>query len=202
MSEQAYEPSDAFGLLRSYNRHVRCVQFALLAVSHELERRGLTHDLSKMLDDEFGGFARINAAARINKFGSPEYSEGMKREKATIDLHFSRNTHHPENPGMGLIGTEVVEYDAGQRHMSFFDVIEMVCDWWGARAGYDDPRSWADSVKLNLEKKGDLLTPPELWLAKEVAAFLESTQITGVRAAAIREGRESETVGNAGGGCG
>ena len=26
--------------------------------------------------------------------------------------------------------------------MTFMDVIEMVCDWWGARKGYGDTRTW------------------------------------------------------------
>lgn len=156
-SPENYEPSDAFGFFRSYVRHVAFVRLALAKVGQEIEQRAIAHDASKLLDDEFAGFCRINAAARINKFGSPEYLESMERERTTIDLHFSRNSHHPEN-----------------QPQTFLDVIEMVCDWWGARKGYDDPRSWADTVKLNFEKKGQYLTPEQLWLAKEVAAFLES----------------------------
>ena len=151
-----YEPADAFGLLRSFTRHIGYVRLALATVMRELERRALVHDLSKMLDDEFAGFARINAAARVNKFGSPEYTEGMKREKGTIDLHFSRNSHHPEH-----------------HYQSFLDVIEMVCDWWGAGKGYDSKLSWEESVELNLKNKGQHLTPEQTWLAREVAAFLK-----------------------------
>lgn len=150
-----YATSDAFGMVRSYTRHLMFVRLALKAVEQELERRALVHDASKMLDDEFAGFCRINAAARVNKFGSPEYADGMKRERPTIDLHFRRNSHHPE------------EHD-----QSFLDVIEMVCDWWGARKGYDDSRSWLDSVALNLKQKGAYLTSEQSWLARQVAAFL------------------------------
>ena len=150
-------PDDAFGLLRSYSRHRDYVRLALTVVGQACERRALIHDATKMLDDEFAGFSRINAAARIHKFGSPEYSEGMQRERGTIDLHFSRNSHHPES------GPQ-----------TFLDVIEMVCDWWGARKGYDDPRPWATSVELNLSAKGQFLTPEQLWLAREVAAFLDA----------------------------
>lgn len=150
-----YSPADAFGLLRSYSRHIAYVRLGLTIVGQEIERRGLEHDTSKMLDDEFAGFARINAAARINKFGSPEYADAMQRERPTIDLHFSRNTHHPEN-----------------QPQSFLDIIEMVCDWWGARKGYNDSRPWAESVELNFKAKGQYLSPEQLWLAREVAAFL------------------------------
>lgn len=173
------QPSDAFGLIRSLTRHVGFVKYALHRVSHALEQRALVHDLSKMLDDEFAGFSRINAAARINKFGSPEYAEGIRRERPTIDLHFSRNSHHPERPWLiAGIQTEAdderYEIKRGEAAMTFLDVIEMVCDWWGARKGYDDPRPWDESVELNLSQKGKYLSPEQLWLAHEVATFLAS----------------------------
>jgi hypothetical protein len=174
-------PEDAFGLLRSYSRHRDFVRLALLHVVHDIERRSLTHDASKMLDDEFAGFARINAIARVNKFGTEEYKASMKQEKATIDLHFSRNSHHPERPR--LLG-EAAETRRGLpddftywqardgAEMTFLDVIEMVCDWWGARKGYGDSRTWKESVELNFKSKGHLLSGEQMWLAREVAAFL------------------------------
>lgn len=168
------DPIDAFGLVRSFTRHVAFVKLAVHTVSDELERRAIVHDMSKMLDDEFAGFTRINAAARINKFGSPEYADGMRREKATIDQHFGRNTHHAEyfaTHPEHLTNHPGCELACG---MSFLDVIEMVCDWWGAGKGYDDPRPWRDSVQLNIKQKGKHLTPEQLWLVSEVAAFLGS----------------------------
>lgn len=182
------DPRDAFGLLRSYLRHRAFVTEGLGLVANELGRRATVHDLSKMLDDEFAGFSRINAAARVHKFGSPEYREGMDRERATIDLHFSRNSHHPERPK--LMG-EAAERERGlpddftywQAHgaaqMTFLDVIEMVCDWWGARKGYDDQRPWEASVKLNLDAKGKHLTSEQRWLAESVAEFLSGRRPDG-----------------------
>lgn len=182
---KAPTPSDMFGLLRSYSRHRDYVRLALLAVIHDIERRSLVHDASKMLDDEFSGFARINAIARVNKFGSEEYKASMRQERATIDLHFSRNSHHPERPQ--LLG-QVAEAERGlpddatywgahsAARMTFLDVIEMVCDWWGARKGYGDSRPWVESVELNFASKGHLLTAEQMWLAREVAAFLEALE--------------------------
>lgn len=183
MSDSTYTPNDAFGLLRSYSRHRDFVRLALLRVVQDIERRSLIHDASKMLDDEFAGFARVNAIARINKFGTPEYAASMKQEKPTIDLHFLRNSHHPERPS--LLG-EGAETERGLpddctywtardgARMSFLDVIEMVCDWWGARKGYDDSRPWRESVELNFKSKGKYLSEQQLWLAREVAIFLET----------------------------
>jgi hypothetical protein len=56
--------------------------------------------------------------------------------------------------------------------MTFMDVIEMVCDWRGARKGYGDTRTWEESVELNFIAKAKHLSPEQLWLAREVAAFL------------------------------
>ena len=177
-----YEPQDAINLLRSYTRHRDYVRLALRRVESALAERREVHDASKLLDDEFSGFSRINKAARVQKFGSPEYAKGMKRERGTIDLHFSRNSHHPEHAtygapdGSGLQGSEVVEYDCGvsAREQTFLDVIEMVCDWWGAGKGYDDPRPWRESAALNLEHKGKYLTPEQRWLAEQVVEFFAS----------------------------
>jgi hypothetical protein len=182
MSEN-FTPADAFGLLRSYSRHRDYVRLALTLVQQAIERRGIEHDASKMLDDEFAGFARINAIAREHKFGSPEYKASMQQEKGTIDLHFSRNTHHPERPK--LMGEQAEKErglpddatywsaHAGAR-MTFLDVIEMVCDWWGARLGYNDSRmTWLESVEKNLESKGKHLDAHQIALVRDVAAFLD-----------------------------
>jgi hypothetical protein len=205
MSE-SFTPSDAFGLLRSYSRHRDFVRLALLCVIQDIERRSVVHDASKMLDDEFSGFARINAIARVHKFGSEEYSASMKQEKATIDLHFSRNTHHPERPT--LMG-EAAERDRGLAddhtywtardgaRMTFLDIIEMVCDWWGARKGYSDSRSWRDSVELNFKSKGKYLSSEQLWLAREVAVFLEAMEPSTSADARFTPVEEGTALGSA-----
>jgi hypothetical protein len=181
-----YDPQDAINLLRSYTRHRDFVRLALHRVSNNLAERAIIHDASKLLDDEFGGFSRINKAARVQKFGSPEYAEGMKRERGVIDLHFKRNTHHPERasllvsqPWAGAAAEQAYQLGVSEHEMSFLDVIEMVCDWWGAGRGYDDPRPWAESAALNLEHKGKYLTPEQRWLAEQVVAFL--AQLTAGR---------------------
>jgi hypothetical protein len=163
MPSDVIEPQDGFGLVRSFLRHTQFVRLALSRVQNALACRGIVHDLSKLLDDEFTGFSRINAHARVHKFGSPEYAAGMQQERETINRHFMRNSHHPEYALPEL----------GHQPMTFLDVIEMVCDWWGAARGYDDSRSWRETVALNLEHKGKYLSPEQRWLAEEVAAFLE-----------------------------
>jgi hypothetical protein len=184
-----FTPNDAFGLLRSYGRHRDYVRLALVRVIHALEERAIEHDASKMLDDEFAGFARINAIARVHKFGSEEYKASMQQERETIDLHFSRNSHHPERPkllgeraererGLPDDATYWSAHTAGR--MTFLDVIEMVCDWWGARRGYDDSRmTWTESVEMNLTSKGKHLSPEQQWLVREVAEFFAAPETPG-----------------------
>lgn len=172
---------DRFGLFRSFIRHRAYLADVMGRVARAVEQRAQIHDLSKLQDDEFEGFSRIHAAARIHKFGSPEYAEGLRQERPTIDLHFSRNRHHPERPK--LMG-EAAEVGRGMPDdytywaardgaaMNFLDVIEMVCDWWAASKGYDDARPWSETVKLNLAQKEKYLSSEQLWLARDVAAWL------------------------------
>lgn len=161
MSEE-YKPEDAFGLIRSIFRHVSYVKAALESVTFVLLNRASVHDLSKLSDEEFAGFARINKHARVYKFGSPEYAEGMQQEREIIDLHFSRNRHHPE-------------FHKDPTRMTFVDVIEMVCDWWGAHKGYDSERPWLESVKINMDQKGEYLSSERKWLVWQVAHYLNDT---------------------------
>jgi hypothetical protein len=150
-------------------------------VTHALQRAEVHR---RGLDDEFAGFSRINAAARVNKFGSPEYAEGMRREKGTIDLHFSRNRHHAERPSLikPVVSQQesddlLYEVAAAKEEMNFLDVIEMVCDWWGAGKGYDSKMPWSESVELNLKQKGKYLSPEQIWLARQVATLLTDLQV-------------------------
>ncbi len=187
MTEKAItvDPSDAFGLLRSFIAHRAYLAEATGLIGAELERRAHVHDLSKLKDDEFAGFSRINAAARVHKFGSTEYQAGIDAERDVVDLHYLRNSHHPERAKLagqqaekerGLPDDATYWEAHGAARMTFLDVIEMVCDWHAAWKGYGDTRSWAQSSILNLEKKGEHLSPEQRWLAEEVIVFLESSK--------------------------
>lgn len=172
---------DAFGLLRSFLAHRAYLAEAHGFLRAELERRATVHDLSKLSDDEFAGFSRINAAARVQKFGSPEYQAGIDAERSVVDLHFLRNSHHPERPKLagkaaeearGLPDDATYWEAHTAARLTFLDIIEMACDWYAAWKGYGDQRPWLESAALNFAKKGEHLTPEQRWLAEEVVAFL------------------------------
>lgn len=105
-------------------RHITLVQKNLLLLAKKLEQRALIHDLSKFKIDEFEGFIEINQIARQHKYGSPEYQASMVDKADLVNLHFSRNPHHPEH------------YPDGVADMSLIDTIEMVCDWKAASEAY------------------------------------------------------------------
>lgn len=148
---------DVLKTLATIQRHRDLVRAALTRVTAELEMRAIVHDASKLRTDEVEGFCRINKAARDHPYGSDEYNESMRREKPTIELHFSRNTHHPE-------------YHDYDQAMGFLDIIEMVCDWHSASVTYGN-NTLRES--LDIHEKRFHFTKEQWWLIMQVVDFLE-----------------------------
>ncbi len=87
---------DIAKVVASTVRHQAYVQRAIMSVRHELERRSLDHDLSKLdPEGELPGFARINATARQYAYGTSEYKASIAAEQGTVGAHYSVNSHHP-----------------------------------------------------------------------------------------------------------
>lgn len=119
-------------------RHQKQVSFLLRELAREFERRADLHDESKLQLDELEGFIEVNRIARQFPFGSPEYKQSLKDNK-TIDLHFSRNSHHPEY------------WPDGVESMSFIDFTEMACDWIAANKTYNTT-SWQEAITRQRER--------------------------------------------------
>lgn len=181
-TEGQIDTVDAVQLLRSYILHCRYVRRGLTRVTRELAERAEAHDDSKLLADEFAGFSRINKAAREHPYGSPEYRAGLKQEKPTVDLHYSRNTHHPE-----FYGTDAKPEppDSEQRvtigtgrfladRMTWFDLTEMVCDWRGAYLGYGSQGTWEENMERQRNRYSGWFTAEQWWLVEQVAGFVGS----------------------------
>jgi hypothetical protein len=174
-------PDDGIQLLRSYLLHCRYVRRGLSKIELALHERADAHDDSKLFADEFAGFSRINKAAREHPYGSEEYRAGLKQEKPTIDLHYSRNRHHPER--RQLMG-EAAEKARGLpddatyweartvAEMTFIDIIEMVCDWHGAYLGYGSQGTWAENMVRQRERYATAFTKEQWWLIEEVSTLL------------------------------
>ena len=180
-TEETIDPVDGVQLLRSYLLHCRFVRRGIERVRRELSERAEAHDDSKLMSDEFAGFSRINAAARLHPYGSEKYRAGLRQEKTTIDLHYSRNSHHPEFYGSDK--EDIQDHDirltpsSGKpraEHMTWLDLIEMVCDWRGAYLGYGSQGSWEDNMERQHKRYQGWFTNEQWWLIDQVASFVAS----------------------------
>lgn len=80
--------------------------------------RAVIHDLSKFRSDEAHGFAQVTPRLKKQEYGSESYKRALLKE--CIQLHYTRNRHHPEF------------HPLGYQDMSRVDRIEMVADWSAA----------------------------------------------------------------------
>jgi hypothetical protein len=118
--------------------HKFYVLILIMRFSLRLIWRGLIHDNSKLCADEFVGFASVIDRLNTSTYGKPDYDQSKDMIKKTLQLHYSRNRHHPE-------------YFSGLNQMNFLDIIEMYFDW---RAATKRHRSGniARSINLNQER--------------------------------------------------
>lgn len=155
--------NDELLALSTITRHRDAVRLNVQRLTHDLERRALAHDLSKLSPDEVEGFVRINQAAREHPYGSDEYIASMRREKGPdgcITLHFSRNSHHPE-------------YHEHERDMGWLDLIEMVLDWKAAADTYGKAtlREGLATHRQRLD-----FTEAQWWLIEQVVDWIEPAE--------------------------
>jgi hypothetical protein len=101
--------------------------------SCSLMLRAVRHDLSKYRPAEARAFVeRVLLPASVSH-ESAAYQQMLLAFKHQADLHYARNSHHPEHHARGYTG------------MSELDRIEMVADWAAAtrRLGVDGGvREW------------------------------------------------------------
>jgi len=82
--------------------------------------RALLHDLSKYSKHEAPYFAHTIFRLKHATYGSPEYTELLKKIEPAIKHHYSVNRHHPEHFKNGIVG------------MNETDKVEMIADWLAA----------------------------------------------------------------------
>lgn len=157
--------NDALLALSTIIRHRDSVRLNVQRLTQELDRRALTHDMSKLSPEEVEGFVRINRTAREHAYGSPEYDESMDREKqpgGCIALHFSRNSHHPE-------------FHESDADMGFLDIIEMVLDW---KAASDTYGKMTLRGSLPHHRERFAFTEAQWWLIEQVVEWIEPERET------------------------
>lgn len=96
--------------------HKLFVLYYMFLICCRLMKRAVLHDMSKYRSDEKGGFFKLIEAFKNTRYGSKEYYDILAKEKATIDLHYSRNDHHPE-------------WHKSLSHMNLYQLLELYCDW-------------------------------------------------------------------------
>lgn len=170
MSDTEFDPIDGIHVLRTIIAHRDHVRSGLQSLTHELEKRALRHDLSKLSPEEFPAFARINRAAREHPYGSAEYRAGLGAERSAVALHYSRNSHHPE-------AHEVEHWAQNQgfwkaEMMGFLDLIEMVIDWRAAWRTYGTQGTWRENVDRQRERYAEWFSESQWWLIGQVARWL------------------------------
>lgn len=138
-------------------KHQGLVRAHMGKLAQNLGNHALGHDLSKLGLDEFGGFVAVNRTAREHPYSSEEYKASLKGN-AVIDLHFSRNRHHPEF------------HENGVADMGLLDIIEMVCDWKAASETYG-MTSFQDAMQTQVKRFG--LTAEQLYLIGLIAKEIE-----------------------------
>ncbi len=106
----------------------------IIMFKDELIRRAIIHDADKFANlDMFSGY--VNSSKRWEELGGPDLKYGAKEwkprnERANRGLNTSRrhlhsNDHHRE-------------YFNEETEMTILPLIEMVCDWYGVSARYND----------------------------------------------------------------
>jgi hypothetical protein len=113
--------ADTFDSSADILQHILEVRAYLDTFVTEMLRRGRVHDASKFSEAEKPAFDEAIPLLRGVSYGSPEYTEVLRRLQPAFDHHYRCNSHHPEHYGAeGIAG------------MDLFDLAEMVCDWMAA----------------------------------------------------------------------
>ncbi len=97
--------------------HVERVRALMAPMALEILDRAKIHDESKFREPEAPVFAEHTPELKATPYGTPEYSELLKKVQVAIDHHYSKNRHHPQFHKNGI------------NDMTLLDLIEMLCDW-------------------------------------------------------------------------
>lgn len=109
-------------LLHSFHviKHKFWVMLYICSFCLKMLWRGFIHDKSKFRLDEGCGYGKTIGKLCHVEYGSKENQKLLEESKTSRQLHYSRNSHHPEHYPYGIEG------------MSLEDFVEMFCDWKAA----------------------------------------------------------------------
>src|SRR5437870_5449777 len=122
--------------------HIELVEQYQTKASHELVRRALLHDKSKLEEPEKSAFDAVAGTVGDLKYGSPEYKAFIDEHlKSALAHHYANNSHHPQH------------YENGINGMNLFDIVEMFFDWKASGERTKDGNIYK-SIDINAERFG------------------------------------------------
>lgn len=107
----------------------------------ELLKRAVTHDDSKLSEDEKPFFDEYEPKLKTCTFQSDEYKQYLKELKPALDHHYAKNRHHCEH------------FTNGIQDMNLIDLIEMLIDW-KASSERQQNGNILKSIDLNQDRFG------------------------------------------------
>ena len=120
--------------------HIEKVRDNLNDALHNLTRRAVVHDATKLVEPELSGYQGLSDAFQGLTYGTPEHRAAFAPFKEIIAHHYAHNRHHPEY------------WPNGVTDMSLLDIIEMLADWKAAndRNGGD----FGHSIQVSVSRFG------------------------------------------------
>lgn len=133
--------------------HIRKVRDNLFVIRHNLEGRGIAHDLSKLEEPEISGYESLQKSLQGVQYGTPDYRAALGAHEGVIKHHYACNNHHPEH------------WPNGIADMSLLDIIEMLADWKAA-GERTKGGNLQTSIEFNIKRFG---------IGEQLAAILMNT---------------------------
>lgn len=129
----------AYDSTEDTTKHINEVRNNIRLFCHDLIKRGINHDRSKLEPEEKPYFDEYTPLLSSVTYGSDEYRAMLRQMKPAIDHHQKSNRHHPEYFEDGISGMNIV------------DLVEMLCDWMAAVKRHDDG-DIRRSIRINQER--------------------------------------------------
>ncbi len=144
-----------FKVLTDTLRHISEVAENLSDMIHDLEKRSISHDRSKLEEFEFDIMTEKLPIFRKANRESKEYKKSVTAIRAFLDHHYDYNRHHPQF------------HKNGFADMNLLDILEMIADWKAINKNNSDL-----SFKESLPETFEMYNIPKN-MQKHIIATLE-----------------------------
>jgi hypothetical protein len=119
--------------------HIEKVRANLNDALHNLTKRAVLHDASKLEEPELSGYQGLSEALQGLTYGTPEHRAAFAPFQEIIRHHYAHNRHHPEH------------WPDGINNMSLLDCVEMLADWKAAN-DRGDGGDFGHSIQVSVSR--------------------------------------------------